>query len=1064
MMPKPLRYALIWSHEYQHYTLTRDGQPEQGVFPADQAAFARWLDEYSAFVFCGQAGRISVLKEARRGGTGYWYAHRTQHRHTRKCYLGRSSQVTLARLEEVAQRLASSSFPAALVQEPTALLSSKLTPPRLPTVLVERERLFAALDAALATRLSLVCAPAGFGKTTLLTTWASRRKIQVVWLSLDDLDTTPKRFWVALIAALRRCPSFTPSFGASPMALLQSPQSPPLSTMLTALLQELESGERHCAPIVLIVDDYQVIGDPAIHEGMTFFLEHLPVHLHVILASRVDPDLPLARWRVRGQLCEIRADELRFQESEASRFLGQMLSPPLSQEEAQRLVSRTEGWIAGLHLAALALQKRADRAAFLQAFTGSQRYLLDYVQEEILARLPTPVRDFLLHTAILSRMDASVCQAVTAAPERRASQQMLVFLERANLFLVPLDEERRSYRLHELFREALLTVLHTTQPELVSLLYRRATSFYEAQGEWAEAITHALQAADYSTAARLLGQTVEQFWLRGEATTMARWVMALPQSLMREHARLVLTTALYLLNTVIQTTEEQRVRVYKEVQQLMARAETALLPQVNETVHQFSVTGPISPPEARDARAAEEALLHRRLHLLRTLMVLGEIIATRTCERLDILHEEMQELDRDEEAIWQMVPLFCSFILHYKIRREGALLVPQLLEARRRGSQSASHFATLKVMQWLAQVALEAGQLHLAYEESQAALDRIEQIAGYALLKGYFEIVLALVLYQWNRLEEARGRLQTALHDAAIWQQLDVLGWGYAGLMQVELARGDRSMAELAQHEAEQLILREGFGIYPSWLPTLRAQWWLAQGQLTEASDWAAGVVFQDGTWEVGSYEAFPVVIRVHFARHSFPAAVTMLERWSAHLDRPANMAITITYLAQSLVALHQVGESEQARRVAVRLFALTELEGYLRVYLDEGEPMREALQALLSPYSQQQELAPSTRAYIAKLLAAFEQEADAAGTSRQAALPPALPASGKSAHSPNSLTAREVEVLRLVASGLTDAQIAEQLVISSRTVNVHLTSMYRKLSVSSRVAATRYAIEHHLA
>src|SRR5262249_8385274 len=287
----------------------------------------------------------------------------------------------------------------------------------------------------------------------------------------------------------------------------------------------------HPAPIVLILDDYQVIEDPAIYQSMSFFLEHLPAHVHVILASRVDPDLPLARWRGRGQLTEIRADDLRFQEVGAPRLLGQMLSPPLSEEEVWRLVSRTEGWIAGLPLAALPLQKRKDRAAFLQAFTGSQRYLLDYVQEEILSRLPESVRDFLLHTAVLTRLDASVCQAVTAAPERRVSQQMLSWLERANLFVVSLDEERRSYRLHELFREALLSALHTTHPESVPVLHSRAARFYEAQGEWTEAITHALQAADYSTAANLMEQTVEQFWLRGEAATIARRVLALPHLL-----------------------------------------------------------------------------------------------------------------------------------------------------------------------------------------------------------------------------------------------------------------------------------------------------------------------------------------------------------------------------------------------------------------------------------------------------------------------------------------------------------------------------------------------------
>ncbi len=536
-MPRVPLHSLTWSSDQRLYKLYTQGQLEQRFRPAEEAAWLAWLGEASSFAFHGKGGSLNVYRERRpRGGT-YWYAYQTKEGRTRKCYLGQTEIISLARLEETALTLSHAQKPATATEQGMVLLSSKLSPPHLPNALVERERLLSALDEALATPLTLLSASAGWGKTTLLSAWASRRKIQVAWLSLEELDTSPTRFWVSLIAALRCCERCAPNVGETAMALLQSPQPPPLSTILSTLLQELESREAHPAPIVLILDDYQIIEDPAIHEGMSFFLEHLPAHLHLILSSRMDPDLPLARWRVRGQLTEIRATDLRFQEVEASQYLGQMLSPLLSEEEVRRLMSRTEGWIAGLHLAALTLQRRADRAAFLQAFTGSQRYLLDYVQEEILARLPTRVRDFLLHTAILSRLDASVCQAVTAELERRVSQQMLEWLERANLFLVSLDEERRSYRLHDLFREALLSALHTTHPERVPILHRRAASFYEAQGEWTEAITHALQAADYSTAVRLMEQTVEQFWLHGEAATIAHWVLALPDRLAGEHAR-----------------------------------------------------------------------------------------------------------------------------------------------------------------------------------------------------------------------------------------------------------------------------------------------------------------------------------------------------------------------------------------------------------------------------------------------------------------------------------------------------------------------------------------------
>jgi len=1060
-MPRVPLHALIWSREQSLYELYTQGQLQQRFQPTDEAAWLAWLGSATAFAFHGKGGSLNVYLEGRPRGGAYWYAYHTSQGRTRKRYLGRMETLSLAHLEETARTLLPEQQPAQILDQGMLLLSGRLAPPRLPNALVEREHLLSALDRALATPLTLLSASAGWGKTTLLSAWAGRHTAQVAWLSLDELDNSPTRFWVSLIAALRHCGGYAPSFGETAVALLQSPQPPSSSTILTALLHELESREVHPAPIVLIVDDYQVIEDPAIHQGMSFFLEHLPAKVHLILSSRVDPDLPLARWRVRGQLTEVRAADLRFREVEASQFLGQMLSPPLSEAEVQRLLSRTEGWIAGLHLAALTMQRREDRAAFFQAFTGSQRYLLDYVQEEILARLPTSVRDFLLHTAILSRLDASVCQAVTAEPERRVSQQMLEWLERANLFLVSLDEERRSYRLHDLFREALLSTLHTTHPEIVPVLHRRAASFYEAQGEWAEAITHALEAADYSTAARLMEQTVEQFWLRGEAATITRWVLALPEVLAGEHARLLFTTALFLLNTVVQTTREQRSWFYQEARQLMARVEAALQAQTDETNSQISATGADAGDVDRGAQAAEHALLQRRLRLLRRFMAVIEATASGDFERLSRMQEVIEEaLDQDEEAIWQTVPLGGSFTIHYTVRREGAQLLPRLLEVKERVSRSASRYANIKVRQWLALAAVRSGQLRLAYEEGQAALNLIEQMKGFALLKGYFEIALAQVWYQWNRLEEARDLLRMVVHNAAAWQQLELLAWGYAELIQVELARRDRPAAQQALHEVEQLVQRERFGIYPGWLPTMQAQWWLAQGQLEAASKWAASVVFPEGAWEGRLYGAFPVVIRVYFAERRWREALDLLERWSEHLDRPANIEITIIFLAQSLVALHQAGKNEQARMIAARLLALTEPEGYLRVYLDEGEPMRQALQALLTPHSQQHELASSTTAYVAKLLAAFEQEEQGVSTpvvtaiTSQPALSSARQASAVSFVPGVSLTRREQEVLHLLAAGASNQEIAQTLVISLDTVKKHVSNLLGKLGASSRTQA----------
>ena len=1053
-MPRVPLHALIWSNDHSAYELHTQGQLEQRLQPMDDAAWLAWVREVSSFAFHSPSGSLNVYRERRPRGGSYWYAYHTSQGRTHKRYLGRTGSISLARLEETAKVLTHEHSSTPAPEQEMTLLASRLTPPRLPPLLVERARLLAALDGALSTPLTLLSASAGWGKTTLLSAWANQQKAHVAWLSLDELDNSLTRFWVLLIAALRRCGQYPPNLGETALALLQSPQPPPLSACLSALLNELESRERqevHPAPIILILDDYQVISDPAIHQGLSFWLEHLPTHVHLILSSRVDPDLPLARLRARGQMTEIRTDDLRFHRDEASDFLSQMLSPTLTAEEVHLLVARTEGWIAGLQLAVLTLQRRhEDRATVLRALTGSQRYLLDYVQEEILARLPTSVREFLLHIAILSRLDAAMCQAVTAEPTIAACQHMLSILERHNLFLVPLDEERRWYRLHDLFREALLASLHTTYPELVPVLHRRAAAFHEAQGAWAEAITHWLAAEGFSAAARLMEQAVEQFWVQGEAAMMANWVLALPQSLDRKHARLALTTALYLLNTVAQTTREQRARVHQQVRQLMARVDTALQTQADETNPELAApgagTGAVVPPRDLEARAAEEALLCRRLSLLRLLLGFLEAMASGDHERLNGMQQEIEEaLDQDEEAIWRIIPLACSFVLYFTVRQEGARLLPRLLEARQQMSQPESHFATIKVRQYLALAAVEAGHLRLASEESQAALDQIEQVAGYALLKGYFEIVLAQVWYQWNRLEEARGCLQRVLHDAVAWQQLDLLGWGYADLFQLALAAGDWSLAELSRHELEQLVPRERFGTYPGWLPTMRAQWWLAQGKLQEASNWAEAVVFPPGVWDGGMYAAFPIVVRVSFAKLRFQEALALLECWSGHLDRPANVRITLTFLAQYLVALHQTGKTDQAHHVAARLFALTEPEGYVRVYLDEGEPMRQALLAWLTARSQHHQQASFDTAYVAKLLAAFESEQHGASTSLEEAVPLAL--------SP-TLTSRERDVLRLLATGASNHEIAQSLVISLATVKKHVGNVLGKLGATNRTQA----------
>ena len=643
-----------------------------------------------------------------------------------------------------------------------ALLSTKLSPPRPPISLVERSRLLRELDAARSHPLTLISSSAGSGKTTLLSAWvaafckpnasgeraqsAERRQAEqaVTWLSLDALDNDPIRFWASVIAALRTC---LPKIGQTALDLLHSPQSPPLSTILTALLNELVQGS---GDIILILDDYHVIEDQAIHDGLLFLLDHLPESMHLVLATRTDPALPLSRLRVRGQMIEIRSSDLRFTQEEAASFLLQSMGLPLSEEDVATLQHRTEGWIAGLQLAALSLRKQQDLSGWVSDFAGSYRYLLDYVQQDILARLPVPLQDFLLQTSILTRMNAALCQAVTAAPGEPASQEMLEALERANLFVVLLDEQRQWYRYHDLFREALCARLRAAQPELVPLLHQRATRWYESQGEWREAIAHALAAPDYPLAASLMEQAAPHFWLSGEANTVHTWVLALPDAVLRAHTRLALDAALRLLNFVHISTETVHTSMAAQVERTITRIEEILRRK---------------PPLLLSE--AEVALIRRRVRMLRALIEVRAIMGRGDKERLRLLTQEIEALPQDEEVSWKMIPLSFAFWLTLMLQQETALLVPRLREARQWISEAGDISATIRVMTWLARAYIHAGQLHLAHQECLETLALLEQVGGRTAIAGYLLASLFDIYYAWNRLEEASNALNRLLRYRA---------------------------------------------------------------------------------------------------------------------------------------------------------------------------------------------------------------------------------------------------------------------------------------------------------
>src|SRR5712692_3663632 len=416
------------------------------------------------------------------------------------------------------------------------LLVTKLATPPVRSDLVARPRLTNQLQLGIQRPLTLIAAPAGFGKTTLLSTWLEHASLPAAWISLEHDDDDLTRFWSSVFTALSRV---HPGSGASALALLQASTLsplPPIETVLTVWINGLTALQNE---VVLVFDDYHLITTQPIHHSVTYLVDHLPHQLHLVIATRADPPLPLARLRTRGHLTEIRAADLRFTAEETAAFLTRAHGLELSAQDIATLEARTEGWIAGLQLAALSMQGRKDISAFLEAFTGSHRYIIDYLVEEVLARQLEPVQTFLLQTAILERLQGSLCEAVMGQPGGEASgQAMLEQVEQANLFLTPLDDERLWYRYHQLFTEALRHRLQRSQPDLVPELHQRASTWYEQHGLVRDAIHHALIAADFEQAARLIEHTAELMAKRGEIATLRAWLEALPDALVRSRMEL----------------------------------------------------------------------------------------------------------------------------------------------------------------------------------------------------------------------------------------------------------------------------------------------------------------------------------------------------------------------------------------------------------------------------------------------------------------------------------------------------------------------------------------------
>jgi LuxR family transcriptional regulator, maltose regulon positive regulatory protein len=1043
----------------------------------------RWLadEQQRSFVFACPAGSFQARKERKQRGGWYWIAYRRAHGKIHKRYLGKSEELSPARLLAAAQLLEQSapSIAQAVPVDPSAspmnrspapppyILATKLFVPLLRSNVVARPHLIEQLQAGAQSRLTLLSAPAGFGKTTLLAAWLAERQkakgkrqkqdnapgeafspftfdllpFEVAWVSLDAGDADPVQFWSYVVTALDQ---LYPGAGTAALAALQSPQPPPLEALLTPLLNALSSMPHEA---ILILDDYHVIAAPAIHQALSFLIEHLPPRLHLVIATRSDPPLPLTRLRARGELTELRATDLRFSVEEAAAFLMGSMGLPLTTQDVAALETRTEGWIAGLQLAALAMRDRTNLAAFINGFTGSNRFVMDYLASEVLERLPAQLQTFVFQTAILNRLCGPLCDAVIGIENEKLkienvvidqdpsqfsilnSQFLLEELDRTNLFIVPLDDERKWYRYHHLFAEVAQGRLLAQSGALaVATLHRRASAWYEGAGFVAEAVQHALAAHDWESAIRVIEQSGYVGIVRGQLQTVRGWLNTIPDDLARSRAWLCVLHAITLLFTNQLSAAEARLQAAEQCMQADTSVEQAQIMRG----HVATIRGAIVHFSGN--LAASVALADRALELLPATEVLSRPLALVLAAHAYCVSGDVTPTT-ERAALASIEPVRASGNL---LAYLGALL----------------NIAELQVVQ---------GRLHQAAANYREAAHVALGTGGLQMLVGSpaYSFGMADLLREWNDLAGAEQHMMQGMEliQGALTVHADVAALGYITQARLQQAGGDPAGAQATlatfvdlarQRQFDELVVARAMAA--------QAQLALTCGNLPAAIQWVhdCGIRASDEL-SYGHEVEHLTLARVLIAqRRSDPAggsihdALHLLERLRQVAATGGRTGAVIESRMLQALALDTQGDQNAALTTLAQALTLAAPEGYVRLFVDEGAPMAELLRT-----AHARAIATD---YVAKLLAAIGELKIENEELRSGAAQVHSQFSILNSQLPEPLTARECEVLRLVADGASNGEIAEQLVIAVGTVKRHINNLFSKLGVQSRTQAVRAA------
>jgi len=898
--------------------------------------------------------------------------------------------------------------------------------------LVSRPRLVERLDEGLrlGRKLTLLSAPAGFGKTTLIGEWVHRSDVPAAWLSLDKADNDPVRFLTYLAAAIQ---TVMPEGGSSALAMMQSPQPPGAETMLTALINDLAERpgpDEQNPPVVLALDDYHEIAAEAVHSALTFLLDHLPPQLHLVVATRVDPPWPLARLRARQEVTELRAGDLRFTPEEVVAFLNGVMGLNLSAESISLLDARTEGWIAGLQMAALSMEGRDDAVAFIRAFSGSHRFVLDYLVEEVLDRQPGEMQEFLLKTSILDRLTASLCDAVA---DREDSQTMLTRLERANLFLVPLDDERHWYRYHRLFADLLRSRLERLHPDQVPALHGRASTWYSERKLITPAISYALQADDIDQLERLVMPDALAAGFYGELYTLIGSIEKLPGDVVRSRPWLSIAYAWALRSAGRLDDAESSLR---DVEAILG--------------------------DRYAADGVEDAAGQTR-HIRGHIAALRSYLTLPTAEdwdrAIDLARMALELLPQNDLRARAFVTGWLAGLLE----RAGdcAVAMQAMKQAVVLSRTVGDLLGTVYELSRLAGMHLVRGQLNQALATCQEAMtltDADTRQSGYLSLAAKDAYLFAgRALYERNDLAAAEHAIRKGIELCERARTMEEAGFVYLLLARVLQATGDMDAAldEMRKaHEIDQHV--------PAWIGGFEAAWeallYLQQGNLDAATRWAqeSGLRFDDEV-SLRTYVRHIVLARVLVAQgrsermhtgsdRRLQEATVLLDRLVVLAESAGTVKYAIETGAVQALALYARGDLEQSLHTLERALTLAEPEGFVRTFVDEGAPMGELLEEAAA-----RGIAPG---YVSRLLAVLDKEAR---TATEGASPPSIV---RPQLLVEPLSERELEVLRLLRSPLSLPEIADRLIVSANTVRSHAKHIYAKLDVHSRAEAVERAEE----